>query len=423
MTGFRFVHAADLHLDSPFKGIQGAAPERVAQILRDATFEVYDAIIDLCIRERVDALLVAGDIYDGADRSLRAQRKFVAGLNRLHESGVRSFVCHGNHDPLDGWEAGLAMPESCHRFGPQVESVPIDPADPARGRVYGMSYPRQVVKENVAKRFRRDQDQPGGIAVGLLHCNVGSDTGHEPYAPCTLQDLAAAGMDYWALGHVHTAQVLRAESPAIVYPGNPQGRHSNETGPRGVYLVSISDSVPPTTDFCAVDVVRWANLSVQIEGLGGIEDLLDRIVSEVSEALDAAEGRHLVYRLAISGQGELHHDLQRPGVLEEIRSDRNEVIASPFAWCGRIEDLTRPAFDRRQALGAGDFLSEVLAIVDGARGNPLAQSELAKGLDGFYAHDRARKYLKDELPTGGEFEQLLSEAETLIAEYLLGDLA
>ena len=419
MREFRFVHAADLHLDSPL--LAGSAPERVLSTLRDATFEAYDAIIDLCIRERVDALLVAGDIYDGADHSLRAQRKFVAGLNRLHEAGIRSFVCHGNHDPLDGWEADLAMPESCYRFGPEVESVPFDPADPSRGMVYGMSYPRQSVKENVARRFHRDQ--PGGFAIGLLHCNVGSNTGHEPYAPCTLDDLVAADMDYWALGHVHTAQILRAQSPAVVYPGNPQGRHPNETGPRGARLVSIDDAGRVTTEFRPMDVVRWATLSVSIDGLGGIQDLLDRIESDVNAALDGADGRHLLYRLVLSGQGDLHHDLQRAGIVEEIRSDRNDLIGSPFAWCGRVEDATRPAFDRQQALGAGDFLSEVLAVVDTAREDSSAQSKLVEGLDVFYAHDRARKYLKEAFPTGAEFDRLLTEAETLIADYLAGDFA
>jgi len=416
LATLRFVHAADLHLDSPFTGLAGSAPERVARTLRDATFEAYDAIIDLCIAEHVDALLVAGDVYDGADRSLRAQRRFVAGLNRLHEARIRSFVCHGNHDPLDGWEAGLAMPESCHRFGPEVESVPFDPADPSRGTVYGMSYPRQSVKENVARRFHRTE--PGGVAIGLLHCNVGGNTGHEPYAPCTVADLEEAGMDYWALGHVHTAQILRAQSPAIVYPGNPQGRHPNETGPRGASLVNIDDTGRVTVESRALDVVRWATISVPIDGLGGIPDLLDCIESSISEALEAADGRHLLYRLAISGQGELHHDLQRPGLVEEIRSDRNDSIGLPFAWCGRIEDVTRPAFDRQQAVEAGDFLSEVLALVDAARGDPVAQSELAAGLDAFYAHDRARKYLKDARPTGDDFARLLTEAETLIAEYL-----
>ena len=120
----RFAHAADLHLDSPFKGLRADAPGHVADALYAATFKAWGNIVDLCIAEQVDALLVAGDIYDGADRSLRAQLKFVEELKKLDEAGVRSFVCHGNHDPLDGWEARLDYPPSCKRFGPEWECSP-----------------------------------------------------------------------------------------------------------------------------------------------------------------------------------------------------------------------------------------------------------------------------------------------------------
>ena len=124
MTRLRFVHAADLHLDSPFGGLRSLAPE-IAETLYQATFKAYDNIIDLCIQEQVNALLIAGDIFDGADRSLRAQLKFRDGLIRLQEANIRSFICHGNHDPLDGWEAQLTFPEGCHRFGSELEQVPV----------------------------------------------------------------------------------------------------------------------------------------------------------------------------------------------------------------------------------------------------------------------------------------------------------
>ncbi len=112
MSLIKFVHAADLHLDSPFRGIGSEVPDYVLETLQEATFEAYDRTIEFCISEEVDAFLVAGDVYDGADRSLRAQVRFVNGLNRLDAAGVRSFVCHGNHDPMDGWEARLSLPPS-----------------------------------------------------------------------------------------------------------------------------------------------------------------------------------------------------------------------------------------------------------------------------------------------------------------------
>ena len=276
MTRLKFVHAADLHLDSPFRGIRSEAPDYVADTLRRATFDAYENIISLCLREGVDALLVAGDVYDGADRSLRAQLKFVDGLALLDGAGIRSFVCHGNHDPLDGWEARLSLPLGCVRFGPEVSGEPVFPGAPERAAVYGVSYPTREVRENLTPLFTK-ASLDGGFGIGLLHANVGGNPNHDSYAPCTVVDLAETGFDYWALGHVHTRQVLRQERPTVVYPGNPQGRHPLETGERGVYLVEVDDYGAVSLDFRPVDVVRWETLEVGIAGLDTEQELLDAV--------------------------------------------------------------------------------------------------------------------------------------------------
>ena len=302
MARLRFVHAADLHLDSPFQGIRSEAPGYVAETLHRATFDAYENIIGLCLDERVDALLVAGDVYDGADRSLRAQLKFVDGLARLDKAGIRSFVCHGNHDPLDGWEARLDLPGGCVRFGAEVESAQVFPAEPEGAAVFGISYPHREVGENLSLRFRGIASA-GAFNIGLLHANVGGNPNHGSYAPCTVADLEDAGMDYWALGHVHTRQTLREQGPTIVYSGNPQGRHPNETGARGVYLVEVDDYGPVRLDFRAVDVVRWASLSLDISGLVGEQELVNDINSLADSVLEAAGGRPVMARLALTGRG------------------------------------------------------------------------------------------------------------------------
>lgn len=420
--GLRFVHAADLHLDSPFLGLGSKAPEHVGRKLLQATFDAYDNIIRLCIAEGAEALLVAGDIYDGADRSLRAQLKFVEGLKRLDGAGIRSFVCHGNHDPLDGWEARLAMPAGCHRFGPRVEAVPFDPANPQRAMVYGMSYPTQNVRDNIARTFVRANGS--AFAIGLLHCNAGSDTGHEPYAPCTLDDLAASRMDYWALGHVHTRAVLRPSGPAVVYPGNPQGRHPNELGARGVYLVDVDNAGHVSLQFHAMDVVRWAAVEVSINRLEDEQALLNRLDSRLEEALGASDGRDLVCRVRFTGRGALHEWLQQRSTTADMLGHLNERWAgrTPFAWCERIEAATRPEFDRDRALQAGDFLSEVLAIADGLRSSSDALARLEEQLEPLYGHDRARRYLRDRALSPAALRELLDEAELECIERL-GDAA
>src|SRR3990170_6276133 len=262
MTAFRFVHTADLHLDSPFVGIQ-EVDDRVASELREATFRTFDRIVELCLERRADFLLVAGDIYDGRDRSLRAQLRLRDGLKPLSEAGIPSFIVHGNHDPLDSWAATLEWPDRVHIFGGKsVTAQAVERNGETISHVYGISYPTQEVRKNLARRYQRTEDGP--FAIGLLHCNVGDDTGHEPYAPCSLADLVQPGMDYWALGHVHNHRILSGKEPMIVYPGNPLGRNPRELGARGCYVVEVDETGHPTAEFIAVDTIRWLWESVPI---------------------------------------------------------------------------------------------------------------------------------------------------------------
>ena len=359
MTQLRFVHAADLHLDSPFTGMRSEAPSNVADALYRATFDAYDNIIDLCISESVDALLVAGDIYDKADRSLRAQRAFINGLGRLDEAEIRSFVCHGNHDPLDGWEARLSYPPSCHRFGPSFERVPVSDEDPDRAAIFGISYPTREVTRNLVSDL--DTVDPGSFSIGLVHASVGNNPGHAPYAPCTLEDLVQSGIHYWALGHVHSHQVLHEREPTVVYPGNPQGRHSNEVGPRGVYLVEVNDSANVSLDFRSMDTVRWSRPCLDISSMETEQDLLESSSDLMGESLSAAEGRSVVARITLIGRGVISHSLRRPGFMEEVREDVNQEWQgqSPFAWCERIDNETASPFNREERLAGSDFYCRI----------------------------------------------------------------
>ena len=412
----RFVHAADLHLDSPFRGIRTAAPENVARALYSATFDSYRNIVDLCISERVDALLVAGDIYDGADRSLRAQQAFIDGLRSLDSAGIRSFVCHGNHDPLDGWEARLLYPASCHQFGDEFEAVPVFPDAPERGLVYGISYPTRDVYHNLVARL--GQVDSASFTIGLLHANVGGNPDHGLYAPCSLDDLAQSGIDYWALGHVHTRQVLRERAPTVVYPGNPQGRHPNELGARGVYLVEVHDTGNISLDFRATDTVRWELASIDIGTLETEQDLLNEIDDKMQSLLDGAEGRSIVVRMTLNGRGELTRFLRQPGAVDDLRGVVNDRWADrlPFAWCERIQDEAAVAIDPDALRSGEDFLAEVLRTADQVRENPATLND---GLADLYQHRRFRQHLA--ALTEEEITALLDEAETLVVNLLAED--
>ena len=418
MSIIRFVHAADLHLDSPFKGLSDVQPD-IAARLRNATFDAYQNIIDLCISERVDALLVAGDVFDGADRSLSAQLSFMAGLRRLDQADIRSFICHGNHDPLNGWEANLPFPEGAVRFGPDVERVPVFPDDPDRAVVYGISYPEREVRHNLIPQFRT----AGGerASIGLVHANVGSDTGHDPYAPCTLEDLERTKFDYWALGHVHTRDVLRAQSPAVVYPGNPQGRHPNETGARGVYLVDIADSGEVSLDFRAVDTVRWESLEVGIADLENEQELVEVVDRAVDDARDAADGRDLVIRLTLTGRGPMHASLVREGFVEDVQNQLNDTWSRrrPFTYCERISNATSPDVDRDERVQAEDFVGDLLRLVDSFEDEPQLLDGLYSELEPLYGNAKASRYLRDLKPTPDELVAILKSAEDICVDMLL----
>lgn len=419
MSKIRFVHAADLHLDSPFSGMRTEASGQIADTLHRATFDAYNNTIKLCLEERVDALLIAGDIYDGADRSLRAQLRFVDGLKRLEDAGIRSFICHGNHDPLDGWEAGLDLPPGCVRFGPDVEGEPVFPNEPERAMVYGISYPKRNISENLSLRFTETKSE---FSMGLLHANVGNNAKHDSYAPCTVDDLIKTDIDYWALGHVHTRQILREREPVVVYPGNTQGRHFNESGPRGVYLVEVDESDAPRLEFREVDEVRWKTLSLDIGELDNMQALLNAISDKAESTLEASGGRSVIIRIELTGRGHLHRTLSQKGtddILEQI--NKNYGSLGPWIWCDDISLNTASPIDREWVAQQDDFTGYLARLATDIRANPVELDKLESSLHELYFKSNASPYLKKYLPSGDKLQELLAAAEDECLATLVGE--
>lgn len=411
-----FVHAADLHLDSPFVGV-AEMDEGVAEVVRHSTFQAYDNLIDLCLRESVDFLLVAGDVYDGADRSLKAQLAFRDGLARLSDSGIRSFVVHGNHDPLDGWASSLEWPEDVHIFGGRrVESVMYHRDGVARCLVHGISFSHREVRTNLARQFRvSDIPVP---QVGLLHCNVGDATGHAGYAPCRFSDLDPE-MTYWALGHVHTRRILSRERPTVVYPGNPQGLNIKESGPRGCMLGKISDDGAVDIGFVPVDAVRWRRESIPLDKIDSEEGLLSLIEGAVNTVQAGSDGRPCICRLTLEGRSALHPTLKKAGYLEDLLGHAREMgrDLSPFVWIDRIDCRTRSVMDIQARRRSQDFVGDLLRIADAWRGDPTGLGGEQAGLAELYEHRRCRKWL--HMPTEDDLLALLDEAENECLDRLL----
>lgn len=320
MLPFRFIHAADLHLDSPFTGLSGVSGV-LRRHMRESTFAALDRLVHLAVTEKADFIVIAGDVYDSSNISLRAQLRFTEAMERLNREGIGVYMIHGNHDPLDSPRLAVTLPSNVHVFGPEPEQVIARRREDGReaALISGMSYPTAKVTENIALRYPKAA-QNELFTIGLLHANVDGDQAHETYAPCTRRDLAEAGYDYWALGHIHTRRTLH-ESPPIVYPGNIQGRSIRETGPKGCYMVHVDESGQARLQFHELDEVRWHMLEAPISGFGEVEAWrleLDRQLAELSA--DQPERLNLV-RVQVTGRGPVHGLLEDGFVLDDLKTE------------------------------------------------------------------------------------------------------
>ncbi len=419
MSNIRFLHTADLHLDCPFVGLANRAPANVTAAMREATFAAWDRIVDLAVTEAVDAVLIAGDVYDFEDRSLRAQRRFADGIWRLDRNGIRSLLCHGNHDPLSGWQAQLALPDSCYSFGAEISRAPLSLRQPDRATVYGISFPAPQVFDNLAHKFT-STDGPG-IGVGLLHCSTGQFA-EDQFAPCTLDDLTRVNVAYWALGHIHHHHVLSKQAPAIVYPGVPQARDLGEAGAKGACLVEIDDHGRVNLQFRQLDSIRLLRLPLDIADIDNEQELIERLRAQGEEQLTSQDGRSVIGRFELFGRGPLHGTLQRPGFADDLREAVNDDLADrvPFFWCERIEIATRAEFDRRGRLQGADFVSELLRVCDGARADLSVLEGLSGELDDLRNHRLGRLIEQSEFDENA-VSALLESAEDTAINILLGD--
>lgn len=371
---FCFVHAADLHLDTPFKGVSATAPH-VGAALCEASLEAFDALVSLCLERGASFLVLAGDIYDGAERGMRAQLRFRDGLKRLSDAGIRTFVVHGNHDPLEeGWAAVGTWPELVHVFSSrEVEAVEVEVGGRVIATVQGISYAQREMTENLALRFSGRAGR--GLQVGVLHCNVaGAGDGHQPYSPCSLDQLRQTGLDYWALGHIHARAVLsEGDGGFIVYPGNLQARSPkpSELGSKGATVVEVRGGRVDTLEHVPCDRVRFCPVDLDVAGLEGAADVRSELADLAMEELARAGGRSVIVRATLHGRGPAHEELARDGVLsgllDALRDGEGHEV--PFVWWDRIENDTRPVLDLDELASADDFAGDLLK----------AAEELARG--------------------------------------------
>ncbi len=313
---FRFVHTADVHLDSPLKSLAFRDPD-MARTVGNATRDTFSSIVGLCIEEKVDALIIAGDLYDRDQTSFKTARFLIGKLEELHRAGIRTFIIRGNHDSGSSITKQLVVPESVKIFSTRPESEVIE-KDNLQVAIHGLSFPNRHIAESLLHRY--PPPVSGSFNIGILHTSLGGSEGHDLYAPCSVQDLQETGYDYWALGHIHKPSCIRGDT-TIVMPGIPQGRHIGEAGKKTIALVSVPDDGRCQIECRNVSKLQFELMDIDVSSASdwrGLVVLIDQSIRFREQDLD---NRILVLRLRLAGQTGLSWQIRRDleVLLEEAR--------------------------------------------------------------------------------------------------------
>lgn len=331
----KFIHAADVHLDSPLCGLSRyeAAP---LEHIHTATRRALLNLVDLAVREAVDFVLFCGDLYDGDWKDYNTGLFFNQQMCRLREQGIEVFIVYGNHDAENVMTRQLRLPGNVHLFSsrePQTHF--LDGV-----AIHGQSFATKAVTDDLSARY--PVAIPNLFNIGMLHTALNGREGHAPYAPCSINQLGTRGYEYWALGHVHRRDVV-AQQPYIVFPGNLQGRHSRETGAKGCYVVTVSEQHQIECRFEAVDVLRWEVVTLDLRDVTELDMLLEKARNITFSTLQLAEQRPLALRFILQGATAIHNELHRQNTrwINEFRSMMMDA-GDGNVWVEKVQIKTQP---------------------------------------------------------------------------------
>ncbi len=356
----KFIHAADLHVDSPLRGLDSYDGAPVAR-LRGASRQALIALVELALEQQVAMVLLAGDIYDGNWADFRTGLFFREQMLRLRRSGILVFMVKGNHDAESQITKQLPEVEGVHVFSAyKSETIDMEALGVA---VHGRSFPHRAVPEDLVPLY--PDPLPGRFNIGLLHTSLTGREGHDSYAPTSVEVLCDKGYDYFALGHVHAREVVRPSDPRIVFPGNLQGRHAKETGPKGCELVTVEGGVITAAEFVPLEVVRWHQLRLDVSGLSSVDALARHFVGQANELVADARDRLHAVRLVIQGESALHRlEAEQPGSIAAAIQAATQDLEDADIWIEQIRlDLQSP-LDRTAMAGRADAVGEVVRLVD-----------------------------------------------------------
>ncbi|EIT85865.1 DNA repair exonuclease [Fictibacillus macauensis ZFHKF-1] len=404
----KFIHCADLHLDSPYKGLR-YLPEPILKRIQESTFVSFRKIVTKAIVENVNFIIIAGDLFDGEQRSLRAQSFLQNEFQRLYNHEIAVYIVHGNHDHLQGRWAHLQWPPNVHVFAggaPSSYDV-IDSNGFKLATIHGFSYEQRVITENRLPLFpSKEGDDPH---IGILHGSVEGGREHEAYAPFAIQDLFHKQYDYWALGHIHKRSVLH-DFPPVVYAGNIQGRNPKETGPKGCEIVEWKHGRMQHT-FYRSDDVCWLEETITLTDSLQMPEFI-QVCEEVKERCRDQE-RATFVRFILRGSTSILDEtdsLFLEELLENLQEQELDREAFVYPYAIRNE-TTSPSYEKYLREDSG-FISDLLK-----KGEEMERADFQEVMKELFHQKKARSYLTTF--TEEEEKQTIEEAETLLLHFLL----
>ena len=413
---FRFIHAADIHIDSPLRGLEAYEGAPVDQI-RGATRQAFVNLVDLAIDREVDFVILAGDLFDGPWQDVQTGLWTARQFRRLERDNIPVYLIRGNHDAASKVRQAISWPGNVHEFSvrkPQTYRI-----ESIGAALHGQGFARPECLDDLAAHY--PNAAADSFNIGVLHTSLTGTADHDTYAPTTQNVLAARGYDYWALGHIHQrSEPPIGEEPHIAFSGNTQGRHINEGGAKGCLLVTVDDEIE-SVEFHATDVLRWRRVDVDLEESDAIGDLLSKAKGRLAECHEAAEGRFCAVRLIVRGACAAHRQLvrrvPRDEALAEIRNLASELDEE--VWVEKILLETRPEVDMEKLRAGSDLVGELLRDIDEIRGNEDELRSLAHELTPLA--DKAAVELTDAGIDFDDSEQLrawLGQAEAMLVSQL-----
>lgn len=396
---FKFIHAADIHLDSPLRGLERYEGAPIEEI-RGATRQALENLVALAIEEGVAFVLIVGDLYDGDWKDYNTPLFFNKQMSRLRREDIQVFVVAGNHDADSRLTKQLSTMKNVTFLSTRkVETVVLEKHGVA---IHGRGYPKRKVTDDISAAYPKAQK--GLFNIGLLHTAVDGRVGHEPYAPCTVEGLCDKGYQYWALGHVHSREILHAE-PWIVFPGCIQGRHVRETGPKGCELITVEEGEVQAVEHRDLDVLRWAMCEVDVTGSETADEAVGLVHKELKRLREECEDRFLAARVVQKGEcaahGEITGDIEHHR--SEIRSGANDL---GDVWVEKIRVETRMPVNLDELRGDDHPVGRLICGIEEIGESPEKLKTLA------YELADLQKKLPPEL-RGGDDPLDLEDAETI----------